>query len=78
MAKRHNCPVVLIYAIEPEAESFTVTTYGQTKALCRHAADLGRKFSQAVLGREVEPAMTEPLDVPDDPAIFTLKGAKGA
>lgn len=78
LSDKHNCPIIVIYAIEDNGDRFTVTTYGKTKALCQHAADLGRKLAKAILDGEVVPATTEPLDVPNGPAIFdSSKGGKG-
>lgn len=70
LARSRGVPVVLIFAIHPDQEHFTVTTYGATKKLCRHAADLGRQLSAAILDGSVSPAETEPLDLPEAPAIL--------
>ena len=70
LSDQYDCPMIVIYAIHDNGQRFTVTTYGKTKAMCRYAADLGRKFAKAILDREVEPAETEPLDVPNEPTIF--------
>mgnify|MGYP001563289097 CR=1 FL=1 len=70
LSEQYNCPVIVIYAIEDTGDRFTVTTYGKSKALCRHAADLGRKLAKAILNGEIIPAEKEPTDVPNEPAIF--------
>ena len=62
--------MVVIYAIHDDGKMFTMTTYGKSKTLCRHAADLGRQFARAVFSSKVEPAEEEPLDVPSEPTIF--------
>ncbi len=67
ISKTYDCPVVIVFSIEGNGNTFGVTTYGRTKALCRHAADLGKKFSEAVLNGTVEPAQVEPMDIPDEP-----------
>lgn len=49
MGQDHDCPVVVVFAIEPGGERFTVTTWGNTKSLCRLAADYGKKLSEAIM-----------------------------
>lgn len=71
LSRKFECPIVIIFALENEGGTFGVTSYGQTKKLCRHAADLARKFSKAVLEGVVCPAPTEPFDVPDQPTTTT-------
>lgn len=70
LSEQYKCPVIVIWAIHDDRETFTVTTYGETKALCRHAADMAKKLTRAILQGEVVPAETQPLDMPDRPAIF--------
>lgn len=41
LSEKHKAPVVVIFAIHPDRENFTVTTYGATKKLCRLAAQYG-------------------------------------
>lgn len=67
ISRERNCPVVIIFTLEGNGESFGVTTYGKTKALCRHAADLGKKISQKVFSQEITPAQQEPKELPDIP-----------
>lgn len=70
LSKDYKCPVVIVFALEGDGSSFCVTTYGASKALCRHAADLGNKFSEAVLSGVVVPAKEMPSRLPDAPAVF--------
>ncbi len=70
IAKERRCPVVVIFAIEEDTTRFTVTTYGKNKKLCRHAADLGRQFSKAIMQTDVAPSQEEPMDLPDEPTVF--------
>ncbi len=70
----YKCPVVIVWALEGNGSSFCVTTYGKTKALCRHAADIGRKISEAIMDGSITPAQVEPLDLPNVPTIFESKG----
>lgn len=71
ISRERNCPIVVVFAIEPSRERFTVTTYGATKALCRVAADYGSQFAEAVMGARVSPSAEEPTHLPDDPTIWT-------
>ena len=70
IGEKRKCPVVVIWAIEDDTSRFTVTTWGKTKKLCRHAADLGKKLTDAILNSDVQPAASEPLDLPDEPTIW--------
>jgi len=67
LCKKYRCPVIVCFAIEADGERFTVMTYGETKKLCKHAADLGKKFAEAVMGGTVAPAPIEPTDLPEEP-----------
>jgi hypothetical protein len=49
LSEQYNCPIVIVYAVLDGGEQFCVTSYGKSKALCRHAADLGRKLAEAIL-----------------------------
>ena len=51
LANEYDCPIVLIFAIHDNGDKFCVTTYGKSKALCRHAASLGKQFSEGIVRR---------------------------
>lgn len=70
ISDQYNCPMVIIFAITQDGENFNLTTYGATKALCRHAADIGNKISEAIMNSKIEPSEKEPLDMPDVPMIY--------
>jgi hypothetical protein len=70
ISEEHDCPMVLIFGIERSGDRFSITTYGETKALCRHAASLGTQFAEAVFSKEVHPEEMEPKHLPDVPAVF--------
>ena len=70
LSRKYACPLVVIFAINPDAESFTVTTYGATKKFCKLAASFGTQFADAVMEGAVSPPQTEPLDMPETPAIY--------
>lgn len=70
MSEQYDVPMIVLYAIHPNGKEFTVTTYGATKKLCRHAADIGKKLAKAIMDAEVVPAEVEPMDVPDAPTIM--------
>lgn len=67
LSKDYGCPVVVVFSLEGNGDTFGMTTYGASKALCRHAADLGKQFCEAVLNGTVAPSPIEPLDIPDKP-----------
>jgi hypothetical protein len=62
---------VVIFALaDRDGASFSVTTYGMNKALCRLAASFGQQCAEAILDGTVEPPQTEPLDLPGEPAVW--------
>ena len=75
ISERRACPVVVIFAIEPGAERFTVTTYGATKKLCRHAASMGKQIAEKVLDGTVAPEAIEPMELPDSPCMMSALAA---
>jgi len=74
IARDHQCPLVVIFALDAGGESFTITTYGQTKKFCRLAADFGKQFAAAIFDGTVAPSLIEPLDLPDTPALWRKEG----
>jgi hypothetical protein len=74
ISRERGCPIVVVFAIHPDRERFTVTSYGATKALCRVGGDYARQFSESVLQRIVVASEVEPLDVPDAPAVWRTAG----
>jgi hypothetical protein len=70
LSKKHNCPIVVIFAIDATGDRFNLTTYGETKALCRHAASLSEQIAEAILKHKIKPAPAEPMNQPDAPAQF--------
>jgi hypothetical protein len=74
---RHGCPVVIVFGIEAGGDRFTVTTYGASKALCRHAAALADQIASAVLDGTITPAAREPLQLPDVPTEWNGRGRAG-
>ncbi len=74
IARERNCPVVIIFGIAgPDGETFEIATYGETKKLCRHAADLGKQFAMAVFDGTVTPSAIEPKHLPDEPTQWDAK-----
>jgi hypothetical protein len=71
LCEEYKAPVVIIFALVDNGDRIAVTTYGATKALCRHAADLSKKIVDKVMSGEIAPEQTEPLDLPNDPTIWT-------
>lgn len=76
LSKESKSPCIVIFAIEPNGGKFTITTYGQTKALCKHAASLGSQF-EAIFNEIVVPLSSEPEDLPDSPTQFQPKQKEG-
>lgn len=77
LSRKHGCPLVVIFAINPDRESFTVTTYGATKKFCKLAASFGTQFAEAIFDGTVSPPLIEPEDAPDHPAIYAGKAVVG-
>jgi len=68
ISNESGSPCIVIFAIDPDGDKFTITTYGKTRSLCRHAASLGKQFADAILNQDVVPVETDEL--PDYPANF--------
>lgn len=62
IGEKRNCLGVILYAIEPKGETFTVTTWGKNRPLCKHMADIGKRLADCIFDGTVEPAATEPPD----------------
>jgi hypothetical protein len=75
VSERHGCSVVIIFGIEAGGDRFT--TYGSTKALCRHAASLADQIAEAVLHGTISSAAREPLQLPDVPTEWDGRGRAG-
>jgi hypothetical protein len=70
LAEKYGAPVVIVFSLHDRGDTFNVMTYGQTKKLCRHAADLGRQIAEQVLKGQIAPSEEEPVDLPDTPAVW--------
>lgn len=69
ISEKHNAPMVVVFAIHPDKENFTVTTYGQTKKLCRLAAQYGDGVAKAVWD-VAKLVQVEDSTMPEAPAVF--------
>lgn len=69
LAKKHRCPLVVIFAIEEDVSRFTVTTYGRNRELCKVAAAYGDQFAEAVFSGRVKPPES-PDGLPADPTVM--------
>jgi hypothetical protein len=76
ISKSFRHPVVIIFGIEAGGDRFTVTTYGVTRALCRHAASLADQIASGVLHGTITPAK-EPPQLPDVPTEWDGRGRAG-
>jgi hypothetical protein len=56
LSEKYNAPIVIVFAILDNADYFDVVTYGATKALCKHADDLGKQIVSKILNGEIEPS----------------------
>jgi hypothetical protein len=74
---RHGCSIVIIFGLEAGGDRFTVTTYGTSKALCRHAASLADQIAEAILHGTITPAAREPAQLPDSPTEWDGRGRAG-
>lgn len=53
MGQKHDCPIVVVFAVEEGGEQYCVTTWGRTKQLCGWAAKVGEDIHQAVMRGEI-------------------------
>ncbi len=67
LSAKYKAPIVIVFSLHDNGDTFNVMTYGQSKALCRHAASLGEQIAQKILNGEIAPAQDEPLHLPDEP-----------
>ncbi len=67
IARKCQCPMIVIFGIDADGQQFHVTTYGMTKKFCRLAASFGEQFAQAIFNGTVEPPGQEPLHLPETP-----------
>lgn len=63
-AERFDRPVVVVFAIERGGERFRVSTYGESKKLCKLAGAFGDQIAEAVRDGIIAPPEVEPLSVP--------------
>lgn len=73
ISRERDCPLVVIFGIEPSTEHFQITTYGATAKLCKLAASFGTQFAEAIFDGTVSPPGTEPANMPEMPAIYAVK-----
>ena len=67
LAEKYKAPIVIVFTILDGGDSFNVMSYGQTKALCRHAADIANKIAEKVLDGTIAPSEMEPSHLPESP-----------
>lgn len=67
LSEKYKAPMLVVFSLHDGGDTFNVMTYGETKALCRHAADIGNKIAEAILGSKIAPAETEPMQLPNVP-----------
>jgi hypothetical protein len=63
-SKKFDRPVVVVFAIERGGERFRVSTYGETKQLCKLAGSFGDQIAQAVGDGVITPPEIDPGNVP--------------
>lgn len=76
ISEKYAAPIVLIFAITDGGDRIAVTSYGESRALCRHAAYLSDQITDKALNGEIVPLQEEPMDLPDRPMQFEGKGGK--
>lgn len=77
LSETYQAPVVIVFSLHDGGDTFNVTTYGATKALCRHAASLGEQIAAKVLGGEISPEPLEPERLPNVPTEWEGKRTGG-
>jgi hypothetical protein len=63
-SKRFDKPVVVAFSINADRESFTITTYGRDKKLCKLAGAFGARIAEAIKDGTIAAPEVEPFDVP--------------
>lgn len=76
LSKQFDAPIVIVFSLHDGGDSFNVMSYGKSKALCRHAADIAKKIAEKVLNGTIAPSAEEPMDLPDRPTAW--EGKEGA
>jgi hypothetical protein len=70
VARERDVPMLVMFAIHPDGQEFTVTTYGMTKKLCKLAAAYGDRIADGVLQGKIAAPQTEPEGYPESPATW--------
>lgn len=70
ISEKHDCPIVLIFGIDRDGRRYQITTYGETKALCRLAASYSEQIADAISGGTIAALPAEPMDLPSVPTQF--------
>ena len=56
LSEQSGCPIVVIFALQPGLEKFTVVSYGATKKLCRVAASWGDSIAEEIFSGQIRVA----------------------
>ncbi len=67
LSEKYKAPIVIVFTILDNGDTFNVMTFGASKALCKHAADLGKQIADKVLSGDIAPLQEEPMDIPNVP-----------
>src|SRR5690348_4886550 len=76
LATEYRAPVVIVFSIHDNGDSFNVMSYGMSRALCTHAASLAKQISEKVLNGEITPAAEKPAGLPEEPTQWSNGQAK--
>ena len=57
---KYACPVVIVFGISADGKTLQLTTYGKSKALCKHAAHLAEQIEKKIFSGEISPSQNEP------------------
>ncbi len=68
ICEKYKAPVVIVFTLLDNGDTFNVMTYGATKKLCRHAASLGNQIAEKVFDGTIAPEQKEPVHLPEEPA----------
>ena len=68
LATQYRAPMVIVFSLHDNGDTFNVMSYGMNRKLCRHAADIATKIAEKVLDSTIAPAQQEPFSLPDQPA----------
>lgn len=75
-AEEFDRSVVVAFSLEPDGDTFHITTYGKTKSLCKLAASLGDEISKGIADGAIRAPIIEPDHIDTTQVWKRVKYAK--